>query len=682
MPLMLAVAVASFATLAASVAQSEPTPLVALDTGGHTDFVTRLIADRYQLISISHDKTVRIWDLASFKPVRVLRPPIGRGPLGELDAAALSPDGQTLAVSGNTAPEGTTDHYIWLIAISDGHMLGRLAGNTAPVRDLAFSPDGKWLASGGDDSLVRLWKTDDWRLARAYAGHTDAIRGLAWNPASDHFVTGSADHTCRLRSVANENSIVLSGHKDAVHTVAWSHDGRTIASGAGDSHVLLWDADGGLRTQLFTASEVLRYLNFSRNDETLLYGCGSDRSIHHSAGLINVADGRLLTTYERSQDTPLCGIFSTDGKWAIIGDADAEIRVHALATGEVRNRLRSQGQDVYANGWSPDGRLIAYGHTGNDLQRLQVTNKLEKSFSLEKLDFGPTPSDDFVRAQPHWGGLTVGRSWYAPSVVSIKRREHSTIRYQVPNAIVRSLTMLTDHRVAIGTDLETLVIDALTHRLIWTLPAHTGIVWSLSPSPDMRYLLSGSGDQTLQVWNLDRYEHILSLFFAGEEWIAWTPQGYYAASFAGESLMGWHVQRGFDQMADFYPASHFHARFYRPDVIRRIVDASGPWQALQQADFERQRESVPMIIGSSLPPQVNITTSTSQTEHTHVEVKAAAQAAQGDQIGSFQLLVDGRPHKAAPNETPCEEHAAATDQWSLDLTPGKHTLARHRRLDQ
>ena len=64
-------------------------------------------------------------------------------------------------------------------------------------------------------------------------------------------------------------------------------------------------------------------------------------------------------------------------------------------------------------------------------------------------------------------------------------------------------------------------------------------------------MLVGGNTQTLNIWIPDTGKLLLSLFFAGDEWIAWTPEGYYAASVAGESLMGWHINRGPESMSEF-----------------------------------------------------------------------------------------------------------------------------------
>ncbi len=663
--------------------------MLGLETSGHNGHVTRLIIDRHrgQLISVSHDKTIRFWDLRNYLPLRTLRPPIGRGQVGELYSASLSPDGRLLAVSGFTAPEGTTDHTILLISLPDGKLVRRLHGNTLPVQDVAFSPDGKWLAAGGTDGLLRLWSTSDWNLSKILAGHTARIDSLAWYPDGTRLVTGSWDGTCRFWSLTAGTSTAVTTHGGwKVYCVAWSPDGQSVATGGGDDWVKLWDADGRFQRNLAAAGKVIENVAFSPDGTKLLYGFGGGQTNVLGGATVRVADGAVLALYAGHFDTVLCGTFSPDGRHAIMGDCDDHICVWETDTGRLAARIRSEGNTVYATGWNMDGHTIGWGYSHLPGSSLHATNPLYRTFLLDRLEYGPLPDGNFMRAQTQWGGLSIARTSFQRATVF--QNGYQLSQYYDPNLMIRCRTLLSGNRAAIGCDQNLIVFDILTGRPIYRLPGHLDAVWAVTPSPDQRHLLTGSDDETLQIWNLDRYEHTLSLFFAGDEWVAWTPQGYYAASPGGENLMGWHVQRGYDEMARFYPASRFREQFYRPDLIRRVVPAGGPIQALKELDKLRDVTSHLVDIKHSLPPNVTLSvpaTSGVPDVTGMIQVQASARAEKGDAIRAMQLFVDGRPGPeshdpealaAAPQPESVTDASGPTARiaWKVPLTPGRHRL--------
>ncbi len=663
--------------------------MLGLQTSGHNGHVTGLIVDRHRshLISVSHDKTIRIWDLRDYEPIRTLRPPIGRGMVGELYSVTLSPDGKVLAVSGFTAPEGTNDHTVLLISLPDGKLIRRLHGNTQPVRTVAFSPDGKWLAAGGTDGTLRLWSTSDWALSKSLLGHTGRIDSLAWHPSSTRLVTSSWDGTCRFWSIADGTSAAVTAHSGwRVYCVAWSPDGNFLATGGGDDWVKLWAADGRLIRNLVPANKTIKTIAFSPDGTKLLYGFGGGQTNVLGGAMARVADGAVLALYPGHLDTALCCTFSSDGRYAIFGDCDDHICVWEAETGRLAARLRSEGNTIYATGWNMDGHMLGWGYSHLPGSSLHATNPLHRTFMLDRLEFGPLPAGNFMRAQSQWGGLILNRTSYQRATVF--QNGYQLSQYYDPQITIRSRTLLSGNRAAIGCDQNLIVFDILTGRPIYRLPGHLDAVWAVTPSPDQRHLLTGSDDETLQIWNLERYEHTLSLFFGGDEWVAWTPQGYYAASPGGEDLMGWHVQRGFDEMATFHPASHFHDRFYRPDLIRRIVPAGGPVQALKELDRMRGSTSQLIDIKSSLPPSVTLTLAgaiTGPDAAGAIQVQASAWPSRGDSIRSIRLFVDGRPgpeiHDTAalaPAPAPESINAGAEGKsrvnWTIMLQPGKHRL--------
>jgi hypothetical protein len=91
-------------------------------------------------------------------------------------------------------------------------------------------------------------------------------------------------------------------------------------------------------------------------------------------------------------------------------------------------------------------------------------------------------------------------------------------------------------------------------------------------SPDDRLVVSGSNDQTVRLWNLKTGALLVSIFVGqADEWVAWTPEGYYTASPGGERYVGWHVNRGVDKAAEYYGVGEFRG-FRRPDVVGRTLE--------------------------------------------------------------------------------------------------------------
>ena len=152
---VLVAAVVSFVGTHAVAAQpatpASPSQLV-LETGGHAAPVWRLATDAegHRLVSISIDKTARVWNVATGQLERVLRVPIGAGGNGRLWAVAMSPDGKQVAVSGNPFAGGPAPN-IYVFHAGSGALLKRIAANPvagAVVGELAWSSDGRYLASG------------------------------------------------------------------------------------------------------------------------------------------------------------------------------------------------------------------------------------------------------------------------------------------------------------------------------------------------------------------------------------------------------------------------------------------------------------------------------------------------------------------------------------------------------
>ncbi len=240
-----------------------------------------------------------------------------------------------------------------------------------------------------------------------------------------------------------------------------------------------------------------------------------------------------------------------------------------------------------------------------------------------------------------------------------------------------SYSLLPGDRAIIGTILGLYLYDTRSGKLLRQYRGHTGVITSLAYSPERRYLLSGSRDQTLCVWDLDHDQPLMSLFVAGNDWVAWTPQGYYAASPAGEELMGWHVNNGLDAMASFYPASQFRKTLYRPDVIKRLLQARSLEKALAEADAALGHASRPTQVAQVLPPQVAITAPANAKlalSADTLEVHAIAKSSGAYPVTALRLLLDGRPVHEGLKTFPNSRLGEARGSWTVAVPPGNHRL--------
>jgi hypothetical protein len=238
-------------------------------------------------------------------------------------------------------------------------------------------------------------------------------------------------------------------------------------------------------------------------------------------------------------------------------------------------------------------------------------------------------------------------------------------------------TFLPGNRAAVGTRrYRVYIMDTLTGRKLATLAGHDGTVMSLAPSPDGRYLMTSDGG-TVRVWGLASMRLLLSFYFQGDEWIAWRPTGYYAASAGGESLMGWEVNNGPDAMMSFYPASQFRKTLYRPDVIKRLLDAGSLDEALAAANVAAGRSIKHTEVAQILPPRISIMKPASgpvRLEGNTLTVEALAHSVGDHPITALRVLLDGRPAPGGLKSFTRPVSGEARGNWTVEVRPGSHRL--------
>jgi WD40 repeat protein len=296
------------------------------------------------------------------QPVAVLR-----GHTNGISSVAFSPDGKTLATVG-----GPRTVRLWSIAT--GQTTLTISPEDRGLFGVAFSPDGKTVATCGHrDGTVRLWDTGTGNLIRTLSGHKDWVDTVAFSPDGKTLASGGWDVTARLWDVATgRTTAVLRGHTgdwpSTVYSVAFSPDGKTLATGGSDHTARLWEVATGRPIATLTGHEgSVDSLAFSPDGKTLATA-GDEQKVR----LWNVAT-RDLSGVLAADHRPQSVTFNRDGLLAA-GEAERTVQLWDLADDNRMIRTfthrSGKGSAKTVVAFSPAGNTLVTGDDGDGTVRL------------------------------------------------------------------------------------------------------------------------------------------------------------------------------------------------------------------------------------------------------------------------------------------------------------------------
>jgi len=495
---------------------------------GHSDWVQSISfsPNRPLLVSASDDHSVRLWSTSTGQQLTVLE-----GHTGHVVSVTFSPDGDILV-------SGSSDQTIRLWHGATGEPLCEPRDHMSVVCSICFFPDGKSLvvaertsitihktknvkkltklkrsgncstAQCSPDGLslvaaqkkdIRLWSHPrDLSKATSFvlAGHTENVNAVTFSPNGLYVASGSTDRTIRIWDAGSGRQAVqpLPAHEGAVYSVAVSFDGSFIVSGSDDRSVRVWDARTG--KPRFPAL------------------------IGHTYAVLSVA-------------------ISTDGRWIASGSKDYTVRLWDARTGEpVGKPIKGHTNLVYAVAFSPDSRMLVSGSDDRTVRLWNVSIRSPSSVGPLSCHGSVTsvtisPDGDLIAAgdgtgriyfwhsqtgQPVRDPLQVDSTFFSclafsPDGTRLASNGTSDSAYIWSVSTGQHLLSLGDYAFAIAYSLDSQMIctgsrstvrlwDAATGASIAALHGHIDTVRSVALTSDGRFVVSGSEDGTIRVWDV------------------------------------------------------------------------------------------------------------------------------------------------------------------------------------
>jgi WD40 repeat protein/uncharacterized caspase-like protein len=502
---------------------------------GHKSKVTSidLSPDGRYLVSGSFDETIRIWELNTGKEIQRITPQgpkwldigskifesgLGRFPYRKIYAVKFTPDGKHIICNGEVgtiaidwitgkqiryydpkgmvaaqaletaldiSPDGRylgVGEYLW--EADTGRSLHNLLRNKGinifdehkfSVNDEAFSPDGNLLATAHEDGVVRLWDVKAGMEVKSFTGHEGPVVSIDYSDSGKHILSSGADKTVRVWDTADGQEVHRFDHKHQAEVVTF-YPGGDYFFATQLSWIDLWSLDkGDIRRFFIGYASRIKRTSISPDGRYVVNGM-----LDGTLRLWELTSGRSVRLFKGHTKWITSVSFSQNGKFLVSGSEDKTMRVWDIETGKEIQRWEGFDGAVEVVRFSPNNKFILYGSGEEfvllDWRKEEKILRLGSSFS--RFLGGDVKAAEFSKDRE--GKYLAGVYW----------------NYEAGIYVWDSIS------------------GDVKRKLAGAKYPHFDTIRSVDFSPDGNFLLSGSEDKTIRVWDLESGDEIKKLKMA------------------------------------------------------------------------------------------------------------------------------------------------------------------------